>query len=197
MGCKMKFGEDAMRVIGISGSPRKDGNTDLLVRQILDGAASLVADTAFYRLTDMNIQGCTGCYHCREHTTCRIQDDMSKLYDEVQNADAVVLGSPVYMFQVTGQTKCFMDRLLALINPDFSSRLKGPKKLLMAYTQGHADRAAFQKYFDLVEQLFDFMGFTVQPSLVATGTHEKGAINHQVELMAGAMDMGRKLVAEN
>ena len=111
-----------MKVIGFSGSPRKDANTDRLVRQVLAGAKAAGADTKFIRIADLKISGCISCYHCKTHDTCSIKDDMQDIYKDIHGADACVIGSPVYMGQISGQTKIFWDRLLPLFNADFSTR---------------------------------------------------------------------------
>ena len=79
------------KVIGFSGSPRRDGNTDRLVRQVLAGAAAAGAETAFFRIPDLGIKGCAACYHCKTHDTCAIPDGMQALYREILAADAVVV----------------------------------------------------------------------------------------------------------
>ena len=128
-----------MKILGLEGSPRKNGNTEKLVKTILDGAAEKGADTTFYKLVKMNISLCLGCTSCRETGTCVTEDDMQLLHEEIQASDAIILGSPVYMWQVSGQTKLFMDRLVPFIKPDFTSRLKGKKRVFMVFTQGNPD----------------------------------------------------------
>ncbi|MCK7474223.1 MAG: flavodoxin family protein [Rhodopseudomonas palustris] len=112
-----------MKVLAFSGSPRENGNTDRLALAVLEGAKAAGAKTTLYRLNEMNIRGRQACNACRKKFECAVKDDMTALYGEMVTADAVILASPVYMFQMTGQTKLFVDRLFPLLESDFTSRL--------------------------------------------------------------------------
>lgn len=184
-----------MFVIGIEGSPRKNGNTEQLVSTVLQGAKDAGATTKFFKLADMKIADCISCYACKSKGTCAIKDDMHILYDAIQEADAIVLGSPVYFWQVNSIVKRFMDRLLAFIAPDFSTRLNGPKKILFAYTQGNPDGDKFQPYFDHMEKLFSFLHYDVQGTLTANSTRQLGDISSNQDLLAKARTTGTELAS--
>jgi multimeric flavodoxin WrbA len=184
-----------VKILGLEGSPRKNGNTEKLVKTILDGAAEKGADTTFYKLVKMNISLCLGCFSCRETGTCVTEDDIQLLHEEIQASDAIILGSPVYMWQVSGQTKLFMDRLVPFIKPDFTSRLKGKKRVFMVFTQGNPDEQTFKVYFEYLENLFSFLHYDVKGTIVATGTRDKNDILQQTDLLEKARKIGRKLVA--
>jgi multimeric flavodoxin WrbA len=182
-----------MRIIGIEGSPRKNGNTEKLVRSILQGAMDDGHEGRLFKLADMRISPCLGCIGCRETGDCVIKDDMLRIYEGIQAADAIVIGSPVYMWQVSAQTKMFIDRLVPFIKPDFSTRLDREKRLLLAFTQGNPDSQAFQPYFDYLEKLFSFLHFRVKGVLVDSGTREKDDILRQTEILESARAMGKSL----
>ena len=184
-----------MKVIGVEGSPRKNGNTEKLVKTILDSASENGAETTFYKLTAMNISHCLGCFNCRETGTCVTNDDMQVLHEEIQASDAIILGSPVYMWQVSGQMKRFMDRLVPFIRPDFTTRLKGKKSTFMAFTQGNPDKNAFKPYFEYLENLFSFLHYDVQGTIVATGTRDKNDILQKEDILKKARNIGKKLGA--
>ncbi|NTW34887.1 MAG: flavodoxin family protein [Syntrophobacteraceae bacterium] len=183
-----------MRILGIEGSPRKNGNTEKLVKAVLQGAMEEGHDGEFLKLADMRISPCLGCIGCRETGECVIKDDMSRIYEGFQAADAIVVGSPVYMWQVSAQTKMFLDRLVPFIKPDFSTRLSGEKRLLLAFTQGNPDAQSFKPYFDYLERMLSFLHFQVQGSLVASGTREKDDILQQSDVLDRAREMGRSLL---
>ena len=183
-----------MKVVGFSGSPRKDANTDRLVRQVLAGAKAAGAETKFIRIADLKISGCISCYHCKTHDTCSIKDDMQDIYKDIHGADACVIGSPVYMGQVSGQTKIFWDRLLPLFNADFSTRLKKHPALVLVFTQGQPDISMFKPYMENTKQMFGFMGFNPKEIIVAGGTREKADVDKQKDLMAKAKEAGAGLV---
>lgn len=182
-----------MKVLGLVGSPREGGNTEKLVNAILNGAIESGAETSFYNLAKLEISPCRGCMTCKTKGSCVIDDDMQKLYEEIQAADAVVLGSPIYMWEITAQTKLFVDRLIAFLKLDFSTRFNKPKKLILAYTQGNPNPEAFKPYFSYMEKLFSFLQFDVKGSIAAAGTHDKDDILAQETVLAKAKEMGKNL----
>jgi len=184
-----------MKILGLEGSPRENGNTEKLVKTILEGAAENGAETKFYKLTKMNISLCLGCSKCRETGTCVTDDDMQLLHEEIQDSDVIILGSPVYMWQVSGQTKLFMDRLVPFVKPDFTTRLKGKKRLFMVFTQGNPDQTIFTPYFEYLENLFSFLHFDVKGTIVATGTRDKNDILQQADVLEKAREIGKNLSA--
>jgi multimeric flavodoxin WrbA len=111
-----------MKVLGIVGSPRKGGNTEILVREALTAVKEAGAEIEIVLVADKNIVGCDGCSSCRQTGVCRIKDDMQPLYKQLETADAVVFGTPVYFHNVTAQAKAIMDRMFLFL-PD--RRLKG------------------------------------------------------------------------
>jgi multimeric flavodoxin WrbA len=106
-----------MKVIAINGSPRKQWNTGTLLSNVLDGARSQGAATEIIHLYDYSYRGCTSCFSCKEkggesYGKCAEEDDLIPLLEKVAQADALVLGSPVYFGSITGMMRCFLERLL-------------------------------------------------------------------------------------
>jgi multimeric flavodoxin WrbA len=99
-----------MRVLGIVTSPRKGGNTEIMVEEVLAVAREHGAGTEIFPVHDKDIKGCDACGACRKTGKCIIKDDMPPLYQMMQAADAIVFGSPVYFHGVTAQAKAVMDR---------------------------------------------------------------------------------------
>ena len=100
-----------LKVLGISGSPRKGKNTDFLVKKALNAAAKIEGvETEFVSLADYKIAPCNGCNHCLKEARCIIEDDMQILTQKLLEADGIIIGSPVYHFTVSGLLKNFMDR---------------------------------------------------------------------------------------
>lgn len=100
-----------MKVLGVIGSPRKKGNTDVLVSKVLEGASSCGIETHLIYLCDYTIHDCTGCEGCQTDCQCIIKDGMQEIYPLIENTDALVIGSPTYFYDVTGIMKNFLDRL--------------------------------------------------------------------------------------
>jgi multimeric flavodoxin WrbA len=103
-------------VIAINGSPRKKWNTATLLEHVLEGAASQGAGTELYHLYDLDYQGCTSCFACKlkggkSYGKCVMKDGLTEVLETIRTADALVLGSPIYFGNVTGEMRSFMERL--------------------------------------------------------------------------------------
>jgi len=112
-----KMGVSVMYVLAINGSPRKNWNTAILLNKALEGAASHGATTELIHLYDLNYKGCISCFACKlkdgkSYGKCAYQDDLSPVLEKIDNADAVILGSPIYFGNVTGEMRSLMERML-------------------------------------------------------------------------------------
>lgn len=99
-----------MKVLAISSSPRKNGNSDLLCNQFLEGAVQAGHCVEKIRLVELNIHPCTACCGCAESRVCVQQDSMAEVLDKVIEADVIVLAVPVYFYSMAAQMKIFIDR---------------------------------------------------------------------------------------
>lgn len=103
-----------MNILGISGSPKKEGFTNLLLDEALDGARAGGARTSKIVLNDLNIRPCQECGGCDENGACVINDDMKAVYEQLINADRFIVASPIYYGTVTAQLKAMIDRCHSL-----------------------------------------------------------------------------------
>jgi multimeric flavodoxin WrbA len=111
-----------MYVVGVSGSPRKDGNTAILVNEVLK---YIKGEKRFISLAGLDISPCDSCDRCwKENIDCVIEDDMKWILKELEKCDAMVLGSPCYFGTVSAQLKMLMDRSLSIRYPDEKDKLK-------------------------------------------------------------------------
>lgn len=106
-----------MKIIGFNGSPRKKWNTAILLEKALEGAASQGAETELVHLYELNYKGCMSCFECKKingisYGKCAIRDDLTQILKKAEDADAIILGSPIYLGGVTGEMKSFLERLL-------------------------------------------------------------------------------------
>ena len=100
-----------MFIVGFNGSPRKAGNTGAIMKRMLEGAAARGAETAYFHLIAYHINGCIGCERCRIDKTCtQFYDGMHLLYEVIERADGIILGSPTYNYSMTPWMKAFIDR---------------------------------------------------------------------------------------
>ena len=124
-----------MKVLAVNGSPRKTWNTATLLNNTLEGAASQGATTELIHLYDLNYKGCISCFACKiiggkSYGKCPVQDDLAEVFKKVEEADALILGSPIYWGRVTGQMAAFLDRLLfQYVEYSDSHRSYFPKKI--------------------------------------------------------------------
>lgn len=103
-----------MKVLGLAGSPRRSGNIELIVQEALQGAADKGAEIEMVSLADLNFQFCQGCLECHEKGTCPLNDEVIDLIEKMDQADALIIGSPVYIRHLPGQLKAVFDRLCSL-----------------------------------------------------------------------------------
>jgi multimeric flavodoxin WrbA len=112
-----------MNVLGIVGSPRKDGNTQIMIEEVLSAAKAAGAETDIFLVYDKTIHGCDGCHACAKNIgVCHIKDDMQALYQKMEWADGITFGSPVYFNYVTAQAKAVIDRTFCYL---YSRKLNG------------------------------------------------------------------------
>lgn len=118
-----------MKVIGINGSPRRKWNTAQLLQQALKGAESAGAETELINLYDLNYRGCISCFGCKRKAAvpckCYMKDELTPVLEKVHSADALLLGSPIYFGDVTGQMRSFLERLSfpAMTYDDYQKQL--------------------------------------------------------------------------
>lgn len=182
-------------IIGFVGSPRKNRNTDNLVSEVLKGAESREMETKTIYLNDINLKACQGCLYCRKNPTCIIKDDMVEIYEYIKRADYIVLGSPVYICQVSAQTKLLLDRLYPLTEIDKSKHTPrfGEKKLITVFTQAAPFTFLFKKYFKYTVKHLKGMGLIHHRMLIATKSFEKDSSRSDKRLMKKAYRMGAGL----
>lgn len=111
------------KVLALRGSPRKGGNTDILLEAVLKGVRRAGGEVETVRLCSLRIQGCVGCGECDRTGVCVIQDDMAGLYEKILAAEKMIMAAPIYFYGLPAQAKAFVDRGQALWNR---------KRLLMA-----------------------------------------------------------------
>ena len=178
----------------LNGSPRPNGNTKALIAQFRKGAEAAGNEVTCFDLQKMNIHGCLGC--CKggmdAASPCVQKDDMEQIYPAYQEADVVVLASPMYYWGISGQLKCAFDRLFAVaeLTPDYEN----PKKdciLLMAAEGDTQDNFAPVRAF--YEGLTSHLGWNNLGILYAGGNMEAGEILSKPEQLEAAEAMGRAI----
>lgn len=179
------------KIIAFLGSPRKNGATAKVMEQVIEGAKSEGAEIITYYLNDPEIKGCQGCFYCRGNEGCATQDALQPMYEQMKDADGIIVASPIYFMNITSQTKKLIDRLYPMMNPDFSPRFPD-KNFVTVYTQGNVDPDSFKSAIDSNNMLLKMFGWDMLDSIVYPNSFglEEAAVK---ELMAHAYDTGKEL----
>jgi len=106
-----------MKILGVSFSPRKEGNTVAMLKEALAAAKKDGAEVELYSVAGKNIQPCDGCWGCTKTGKCHIKDDGAELLDKMCAADGLILGTPIYFWGMTAQAKAVIDRTISLGQP--------------------------------------------------------------------------------
>ena len=104
-----------MKILGVVGSPRKGGNTEILMKEVLEEAHRAGCVTEMFRMSEKQVAPCDACAACFQIGSCVLQDDMQELYSMFDAADGIIFGSPVYFGSVSAQLKAVMDRCFSLL----------------------------------------------------------------------------------
>jgi len=190
-----------LNVLGIAGSPRRGGNTDLLLAEVMKGAANKGAKVKTIILSDLKISPCQHCDACLKEGNCRIEDDMQTIYDELEQADRIVLASPIQFMGVTAQMKAMIDRCQALwarkyiLNkPPLGNRRQ--RKGLFVSVGGRKVANLFEPALATVKSLFRVLDIGYDGELVFRGVDEKGAITRNPDALNQAFLAGQRLVGD-
>jgi multimeric flavodoxin WrbA len=184
----------AKKVLVFLGSPRKNGNSALLAKQVMDAAKAAGAQVESFYLHGMNIKPCTACDACRrkDQKDCILKDDMAPLYAKLRKADAVVMATPVYWFTVSAQTKLFMDRWYAM-GGDEGYPFKG-KRFGIVLTYGGEDPFS-SGAVNALRTFQDALGYTgAEIAGMVYGSADKaGDIKKNKALLKEAYQLGKEL----
>lgn len=179
------------KIVILNGSPRKNGNTTALTAEFTKGAKEAGNDVTEFFLGSMKINGCKGCFggHSSKEYPCVQQDDMNKIYPLVKECDIVVLATPLYYWNMSGQIRIAIDRLFALEEGD-GNLLRGHDRssvLLMA-GEGYGFDDVVSYYDHLLEHLkWENLGH-----VLAGGNGEIGDIKGKIELQE-AYELGKSI----
>jgi multimeric flavodoxin WrbA len=168
-------------IIAINGSPRKTWNTATLLEHAIRGAASAGNDTELIHLYDLDFKGCTSCFSCKlvggkSYGRCAEQDDLTPILEQIPGADALILGSPIYLGAATGEMRSFLERLVfpyLVYDPARSTLFPQKIPLGFIYTmgadEGRVKEMGYEMQFRLTEMLLARVFGTCE-SLLVTDT---------------------------
>lgn len=167
-----------MKILILTGSPRKGSNTDMLAKAFADGA-KINHDVEIVSVGDYKVNACIGCNSCftREGNKCFQNDDMAQIYQKMANADMLVIASPVYFYGVSAQLKNIIDRCHTPMRKNFN--IKSMALLLVA---GSSKPFVFDAVIKQYELVCDYFHFEDKGRVLVGGVNDRGAIAQRDEL---------------
>ncbi len=194
--------EEKLKLLAIAGSPRRGGNTDLLLQGVMAGAKSGGAEVKHLVLSELCIAPCRHCDKCIETGRCVVEDDMQWVHAELREADRLALASPIFFMGLTAQTKMMIDRCQALWVvkhvlklPLPTNRGRGRKGLFIS-VGGTRGPKLFEPAKATVKIFFKTLDFTYSDELFFRGIDEKGAIAHHPTALREAFWAGQRLAQD-
>jgi multimeric flavodoxin WrbA len=175
--------------LGVVGSPRRGGNTETLVDEVLAGATEAGAQTEKVLLSELEIRPCRACNACRKTGACVQQDDMAGLLEQMQHSDIWVLGTPIYWWGPTAQFKAFLDRWYGVSGQAF----RGRRAILAVPLGGGAPHYA-RHTVGMLTDVLDYLGMDLVATVLAPGAQGLGAVREHADVLAQARRAGRTAV---
>lgn len=190
-----------LKVLGIMGSPRYDGNSDLLLESALGGAKEGGAEIEKTRLCDLKISPCKECHGCDETGECVVEDDMQKLYPKLIAADRLFLASPIFFMGLSAQTKAMIDRCQCIWIRKYKLKQtigKGreERKGLFLSVGGSKNPEKFIGAVKTVKAFFATLDFSYEKELLIAGVDDKGAIKKHPSALNDAKEWGNKILSK-
>lgn len=182
------------KVLGIVGSPRHGGNTDILVARALEGARKAGAETETIFLGDLTIKECDGCHACWTGAECPKRDDMNDIFKAINAADALVLGTPVYWYGPTALMVGFVDRLV-YYNCEGNRPGVGGKRVAAVIPYEEGDPATAGPVVAFFVRSLRYLTMEFAGTVAVGGMVRKGQVVEREDALQAAADIGRELVA--
>ncbi len=184
-----------VKVLGIVGSPRRNGNTQLLVQGVLDGAKGAGVEVEMVHLGQIEVRECDGCHACWKGKDCVKGDDMNIVYRKIAESDVIVFGTPVYWYGPTALMKCFLDRFVFFNGPKNRPFVRG-KRAILAIPFEENDESTANPLLEMFQRSLDFLEMDLYGTLLAPGLTRKGEVKDKEGCIERAREMGRGSVAD-
>ncbi|MBQ7353199.1 MAG: flavodoxin family protein [Clostridia bacterium] len=175
-------------VIIISATPRKNGNSEILAKELMRGAVEKGHKVELINLREYNLKYCIGCYSCAKNGKCIHNDGMNELSKKLLKADAIVFATPVYFYSMSGQLKVFIDRLVPIY-----TEIKAD--IYMIATQWDENKEMMKNTFEAIRGCTRdcFENCTEIGVIYGAGLNELGEAEKNIEYMSLAYEMGKKI----
>lgn len=179
-------------ILGVVGSPRKKGNTHILVSRILDGAQEKGALTEILFLNDLHIRECDGCHVCWKGKKCSKKDDMNKVYPKIMNSDVIIFGTPVYWYGPTALMKCFVDRFVYFNCPENRAKIRG-KSAVIAVPFEEEDPRTAHLLAQFFKKSLQYLELNLIGKILVPGVGKRGDIFAKDVLLEKGYKLGKRI----
>ena len=190
----------SIKVLGISTSPRRDSNSDLLLQQALAGAEAAGAETEYIRLRNFNIAPCVECNSCFKQGTCRVEDDYQMLSSKMLEADRLIFATPIFFMTLCAQAKTLIDRCQCLWAHKYV--LKQPlitagrdRRAMVIAVGGSKSKKMFDSVRLTAKYFLDVLEMNYTANLFVNDIDEPGQIKKHPSAMDEAFRLGRELAS--
>jgi len=188
------------KIVCLMGSPRPKGNSTTIAKHFCETAEKLGAQVTTFALNKLTYKGCQACMTCKTKLDkCVLKDDLAQVLDSIRDADILVMATPTYYADVSGQMKTFIDRTFSYLVPDYMtnsnpSRLSSGKKLVFIQTQGQPEESMYADVFPRYDFFFKWYGFKDNYVIRGCGLMNAGEAEAREDVMKLAEETARKLM---
>jgi len=183
-----------VKILGVMGSPRIGGNTDVLMDRALAGAKDAGADVEKIVLDRLDINPCRDCEGCEADGQCAQADDMIPLYDKILQADGLILGTPIYWWGPTAQMKAFIDRWYALVHEPANVQRLRDKKVVLLFAFGDSDASVAEPTNQMFNLAMKYLSVPIVGRVFASAW-KRGDIYRLTDKLAQAYQLGQTIAA--
>lgn len=176
-----------MKILVITGSPRKNGNSNTLAENFIKGAEEAGHRVVRFDSAFKNVHPCIACNKCEMNGECVFKDDFEFVRNNIVDADAVVFATPMYYFGVSAQIKAVIDRFYAI-----NSQIHRPKKSVLILTYADTAAKSAEPIISHYETLLNYLGWSDAGKIIASGVWTEGDVNH-TEYPQKAYELGKSI----
>lgn len=191
---KKKEACNTNNVLILNGATRINGNTDIILKKIIEGSENTEVIINQINLRKKKIADCIGCFHCHDNNKCSIKDDMKEIREEINKSDLLIFASPVYWWGVTGIMKNCIDRLYFYYSPFNKKLIAGKKAIIVSPMNMNSDIYKLKIFIKFYDILFDNLDIELVDSYYFGNINRKGEIGNNSEYIKKVEYLGKNLI---
>lgn len=185
--------KEKIKILGIVGSPRLGGNTDILVDEILRGAKESGAETEKIFLNELKINPCDGCNVCfkNKNGNCKYEDDFTVVKKKMEESSTWIIGTPVYWWGPTAILKAFIDRWY---EHNITRQFFREKSMILVVASGGGSESYSRHIIGMMEDITKYVGINFKDKIICTGVGRRGDVKNRPEVLKKALNAGRNII---